>query len=102
MWEQCYTEPDSGQPLCGSLMDYGLPRADALPSFAVEIAEVLSPTNPLGIKAGGEGGTTAAPAVVISAIVDALSPYGVRSLTMPATPYHVWKTIQDAKAGSAS
>jgi len=102
MWEQCYTEPDSGQPLCGSLMDYGLPRADALPSFAAEIAEVLSPTNPLGIKAGGEGGTTAAPAVVISAIVDALSPYGVRNLTMPATPFNVWKAIQDAKAGPAS
>jgi carbon-monoxide dehydrogenase large subunit len=98
MWEQCYTEPDSGQPLCGSLMDYGLPRADTLPSFAVEIAEVLSPTNPLGIKAGGEGGTTAAPAVVVSAIVDALSPYGVRNLTMPATPYNVWKAIRDAKA----
>ncbi len=61
MWEQCYVEPDSGQPLIGSLMDYGLPRADALPSFRTEIAEVLSPTNPLGIKAGGEGGTTAAP-----------------------------------------
>jgi carbon-monoxide dehydrogenase large subunit len=102
MWEQYYTERDSGQPLCGSLMDYGLPRADTLPSFAVEIAEVLSPTNPLGIKAGGEGGTTAAPAAVISAIVDALNPYGVRSLTMPATPYNIWKAIQDAKADTAS
>jgi carbon-monoxide dehydrogenase large subunit len=102
MWEQCYTDPDSGQPLCGSLMDYGLPRADTLPSFAVEIAEVLSPTNPLGIKAGGEGGTTAAPAAVVSAIVDALARYGVRSLTMPATPYNVWKALQDANAGTAS
>ena len=77
MWEQCYIEPDSGQPLIGSLMDYGLPRADALPSFRTEIAEVLSPTNPLGIKAGGEGGTTAAPATIISAIVDALRDCGV-------------------------
>src|SRR5262249_53734891 len=102
MSEQCYTEPDSGQPLCGSLMDYGLPRADTLPSFAVEIAEVLSPTNPLGIKAGGEGGTTAAPAVVISAIVDALARYGVRNLAMPATPFNVWKAIQEAKTGTHS
>jgi carbon-monoxide dehydrogenase large subunit len=101
MWEQCYTDPDSGQPLCGSLMDYGMPRADTLPSFVTEIAEVLSPTNPLGIKAGGEGGTTAAPAVVVSAIVDALSVYGVRNITMPATPYNVWKAIQDAKAVQA-
>jgi carbon-monoxide dehydrogenase large subunit len=98
MWEQCYTDPDSGQPLCGSLMDYGMPRADGVPSFVTEIAEVLSPTNPLGIKAGGEGGTTAAPAVMVSAIVDALSVYGIRNITMPATPYNVWKAIQDAKA----
>src|SRR5499426_3159032 len=98
MWEQCYTDPDSGQPLCGSLMDYGMPRADGVPSFITEIAEVLSPTNPLGIKAGGEGGTTAAPAVMVSAIVDALSVYGIRNITMPATPYSIWKAIQDAKA----
>jgi len=98
LWEQCYVERDSGQPLMGSLMDYGLPRADTLPPFATEIAEVLSPTNPLGIKAGGEGGTTAAPAVVISAIVDALRDYGVRDIKMPATPYNIWQTIQDAKA----
>ncbi len=99
MWEQCYIEPDSGQPLIGSLMDYGLPRADALPSFRTEIAEVLSPTNPLGIKAGGEGGTTASPATIVSAIVDALRDYGIRDIKMPATPYNIWKTIQDAKAG---
>lgn len=97
MWEQCYTDPDSGQPLCGSLMDYGMPRADNIPSFTCEIAEVLSPTNPLGIKAGGEGGTTGAPAAVVSAIVDALSVYGIRNITMPATPYNIWKAIQDAK-----
>src|SRR5262245_38890942 len=97
MWEQCYTDPDSGQPLCGSLMNYGMPRADGLPSFVTEIAEVLSPTNPLGIKAGGEGGTTAAPAVMVSAIVDALSVYGIRNISMPATPYNIWKAIQEAK-----
>jgi carbon-monoxide dehydrogenase large subunit len=97
MWERCYIEPDSGQPLIGSFMDYGMPRADTLPPFKTEIAEVLSPTNPLGIKAGGEGGTTAAPAVIVSAIVDALRDYGVRDIKMPATPYSIWKTIQDAK-----
>ena len=97
MWEQCYLDPDSGQPLTGSFMDYGMPRADTLPSFTTEIAEVLSPTNPLGIKAGGEGGTTPALAVIVSAIVDALRDYGVRDITMPATPYDIWQTIQDAK-----
>src|SRR5439155_1335265 len=84
-----FLEPESGQPLCGSLMDYGMPRSDNLPAFRTEIAEVLSPTNPLGIKAGGEGGTTAAPAVIVSAILDALRPYGVHSITMPATPFTV-------------
>jgi aerobic carbon-monoxide dehydrogenase large subunit len=98
MWEQIYLDPDSGQPLTGSLMDYGMPRADILPSFKTEIAEVLSPTNPLGIKAGGEGGTTAAPAVMVSAILDALGELGVREITMPATPYAIWTAIRKAKA----
>ncbi len=98
MWECCHVEADSGQPLVGSLMDYGLPRADTVPPFETEIAEVLSPTNPFGIKAGGEGGTTAAPAAVIGAIVDALRDYGVRDIRMPATPYTIWRMIEDAKA----
>jgi carbon-monoxide dehydrogenase large subunit len=102
MWEQCCIDPGSGQPLVGSLMDYGIPRADTLPAFKTEIAEVLSPTNPLGIKAGGEGGTTAAPAVVISAIVDALRDYEVQAIKMPATPYNVWRAIQDSKTAGTS
>ena len=59
---------------------------------------MLSPTNPLGIKAGGEGGTTAAPAVMVSAILDALGELGVRDIMMPATPYAIWTAIQKAKA----
>jgi carbon-monoxide dehydrogenase large subunit len=97
LWEQCYID-SAGQPLAGSFMDYAIPRAATLPSFTTEIVEVLSPTNPLGIKAGGEGGTTPAPAAVISAIVDALRAFGVRDLPLPATPYAVWRAIQDAKA----
>ena len=97
MWELCCIEPESGQPLAGSLMDYGLPRADTVPPFATEIAEVLSPTNPLGIKAGGEGGTTAAPAVVVGAILDALRECGVRDIAMPATPYALWRAMQNAR-----
>ena len=97
MSEQFYLDPDSGQPLTGSLMDYAMPHADTLPSFDTEIAEVLSPTNPLGIKAGGEGGTTAAPAAVVSAMLDALREFGVRDIAMPATPYAIWTAIQEAK-----
>jgi carbon-monoxide dehydrogenase large subunit len=96
LWEQCAIDA-SGQPLCGSFMDYGMPRSDRLPSFVTKIVEVLSPTNPLGIKAGGEGGTTAAPAVIVSAIVDALALYGIEDIKMPVTPYRIWQAIHDRK-----
>jgi aerobic carbon-monoxide dehydrogenase large subunit len=97
MWEECVVDPASGQPLSGSFMDYGMPRSDNLPSFTTRIVEVLSPTNPFGIKAGGEGGCTPALAVVISAILNALAPLEVRDLTMPATPFKVWQAIQAAR-----
>jgi len=102
LWEQFVVDADSGQPLTGSLMDYGMPRAHLMPSFATEIVEVLSPTNPLGIKAGGEGGTTAAPAVIVSAIADALKPYRILHLDMPATPYRIWQAIERAKQSARS
>jgi carbon-monoxide dehydrogenase large subunit len=95
--EECAIDAASGQPVCGSFMDYGMPRADNLPSFRTEIAEVLSPSNPLGIKAGGEGGTTPALSVAINAIVDALREYGVEHIELPATPFRVWQAIQKAK-----
>jgi carbon-monoxide dehydrogenase large subunit len=78
-------------------MDYGLPRSDRLPSFTTKIVEVLSPTNPLGIKAGGEGGTTAAPAVIVSAVADALASYGIEDIAMPVTPYGLWQLLHDPK-----
>jgi aerobic carbon-monoxide dehydrogenase large subunit len=102
LWEEFYVEPETGQPLTGSFMDYGMPHADTLPSFRTEIAQVLSPTNPLGIKAGGEGGTTAAPACIVSGILDALRPLGVTDIAMPATPYTIWRAIQDAKGHASS
>ncbi len=97
LWEQCAIDPASGQPLMGSFMDYGMPRFDNMPSFKTQIVEVLSPTNPFGVKAGGEGGTTPAPAVIMSAIDDALSDYGNPHIEMPATPAKIWNAIQDFK-----
>jgi len=97
LWERCFIDPDSGQPLSGSFMDYGIPHADELPSFITEFNEVPSPTNPLGVKSGGEGPTTAALAVVINAIVDALRDLGIEDIPMPATPYRVWQAIRDAQ-----
>lgn len=90
-------DSDSGQPLSGSFMDYGLPRADTLPSLDTEIVEVLSPTNPFGIKAGGEGGTTPAPAAVINAIADALGACGIREIDMPATAERLWNVLEKTR-----
>ena len=100
MLELCYFDEKTGQNLSGSFMDYALPRADNMPSFLTEISEVPSPTNPLGIRAGGEGGTTPALAVLINALVDALSGFGVRHIEMPASSEKVWRAIQDAKEGT--
>ena len=100
LWEHCHYEPTSGQALAGSFMDYVLPRADMLPSFTTELSETLSPSHPYGIRAGGEGGTTPALAVVVNAVVDALKDYGVTHLEMPVTPERVWRAIrQDIPAG---
>ena len=78
-------------------MDYAIPRADMFPSFQVENNEVLAPNNPLGVKGGGEGGTTGAPPAVINAVVDALRDCGVREVPMPATPQRVWEAIRGAR-----
>lgn len=94
LWESCVIDPESGQPLAGSFMDYGMPRFDNLPSFVTQIVEVLSPTNPFGIKAGGEGGTTPAPAVIMSALEDALAEFESFDIEMPATPAKIWAVIQ--------
>jgi len=94
LWEHCHYDPVSGQALAGSFMDYALPRADMLPSFATEISETPAPSNRLGIRAGGEGGTTPSLAVVVNAVVDALKDYGVTHLEMPVTPERVWRAIR--------
>jgi carbon-monoxide dehydrogenase large subunit len=83
-------------------MDYGMPRFDNMPSYKAEIAEVLSPTNPFGIKAGGEGGTTPAPAVIMSAIEDALAEFGSPHIEMPLTSLKIWTAIQNARPRAAA
>ena len=85
----------TGQLRGGSFLDYCLPRADDLPSFTTQSAD-NAPTkgNPLGVKGGGEGGTTPALAALTNAVVDALRPLGVTDIQMPATPLRVWQAIQ--------
>jgi carbon-monoxide dehydrogenase large subunit len=97
LWESCAYDDETGQLLSATLMDYALPRADMLPSFTTEISEVPSTSHPLGLRGGGEGGTTPALGAVVNAIVDALAELGVEHIEMPATPARVWQAIQDAQ-----
>jgi carbon-monoxide dehydrogenase large subunit len=96
--EQCYYDPESGQLLSASFMDYAMPRAENFPFFATESSEVPCTTHPLGMRPAGEGGTTPALGFVINAVVDALSEFGVKHIEMPATPDRVWRAIQEANA----
>jgi carbon-monoxide dehydrogenase large subunit len=95
--EECYYDPGNGQLLAGSFMDYAMPRALTFPLFRTALSEVPAPTNRLGVRSGGEGGTTPALAVVVNAIVDALAELGVRHVEMPASPERVWRAIRAAK-----
>jgi carbon-monoxide dehydrogenase large subunit len=97
LWESCAYDPETGQLLSATLMDYALPRADALPSFTTEISEVPSTSHPLGLRGGGEGGTTPALGAVVNAICDALAELGVEHIELPATPARVWQAIRDAR-----
>jgi carbon-monoxide dehydrogenase large subunit len=91
--ENVHYDPQSGQLLSGSLLDYAIARAHEVPSYVTELSEVPSPTHPLGIRPAGEGGTTPALAAVVNAIVDALAEFGVMHIEMPVTPERVWRAI---------
>src|SRR5271166_7206752 len=90
--ELCAYDP-RGQLLSASFMDYAMPRADRLPSFATDISEVLNPTNRLGVRGASEGGTTGALGAVVNAVVDALAEFGVSHIEMPVTPEKIWRAI---------
>jgi len=96
--EQCFYDARTGQLLSASFMDYAMPRADVFPFFDTGISEVPMPGHPLGIRPAGEGGTTPALAVVINAVVDALSDFGVRHVEMPATPERIWRAMRGKPA----
>jgi carbon-monoxide dehydrogenase large subunit len=102
LWELCPYDPATGQLRATTFMDYVVPRADALPMFTTEISEVPSTSNPLGLRGGGEGGTTPALGAVVNAIVDALAELGVEHVEMPATPERVWRAIHAREASVAS
>ena len=96
--ERAYYDPESGQLLAGSLMDYPLPRADDLVNFELGFNPTRCTTNPLGVKGCGEAGMVGAFPAITSAILDALGPLGVKQIDGPATAYRVWRAMRAAKA----
>jgi carbon-monoxide dehydrogenase large subunit len=96
--EQIVYEPESGQLLTGSFLDYPLPRAADLPPIAIEDYEdAPSATNPLGVKGAGEGGAIGAPAAVANAVMDALSARGIEHIDPPYTPERIWQALQTGR-----
>lgn len=101
VWEHAVYDPESGQMLAGSLMDYTLPRADDMPGFTLVSLPTDCPANPLGIKGCGEAGSAGGPPALVNAVVDALAPYGVVHVDMPTTAERLWRTMREASAGGA-
>ena len=95
MLESIRYDPDSGQLITSSLMDYALPRAADLPDFEIHLVECPTRSNPLGCKGAGQAGAIGAPQTIINAIIDALKPYGIEHIDMPATPLSILTAIRN-------
>ena len=87
-------DPETGQLLSGSFLDYAMPRAAGLPSLRPIANDFPSPTNTLGVKGAGEGGATGAPAAVMNAVLDALACRGVHDIALPATAERIWAALK--------
>ena len=99
--ERVVYDADSGQPLSGSFMDYGMPRADDLPGFKIAFQETLNPNNALGVKGCSESGTSGPPGAIGNAVVDALWDLGIRHIDMPYSSARVWQAIRTAQKADA-
>jgi len=97
--EEALYDPESGQLISGSLMDYFLPRAGHLPPFTIRLDGTPTGANALGVKGSGQAGCMSAPQTVVNAVIDALSPLGVEHIDMPLTPEKVWRAIAVAREG---
>jgi carbon-monoxide dehydrogenase large subunit len=98
LFERIEYDPESGQLLTGSFMDYCMPRADDVCNMEVGSNPVPTKLNPLGAKGAGEAGTVGALPAVMNAVMDALAPLGVKSFDMPATSDRVWRAIRQARS----
>jgi carbon-monoxide dehydrogenase large subunit len=101
LWEGAVYSAD-GQLVSGTMNDYALPKASRLPTFELEETITPSPVNPLGVKGAGEAGTIGSAAAVVNAVVDALSPLGIRHIDMPLSARTVWHAIQGARGANGA
>ena len=101
LMEEIRFDPDSGQILTGSFMDYPIPRAELFPHVDIKSCPVPTTTNLLGTKGAGEAGCVGALPAMANALVDAVAHLGVRHIDMPATPERIWRVIDEAKRKSA-
>ncbi len=98
LYEEAIYDED-GTLVTGSMVDYMIPGAPELPNYTLDRTVTPSPTNVMGVKGIGEAGTIGSPPAVINAVIDALSPFGVTHIDMPASPMRVWDAIQNARDG---
>ena len=96
LWENALYDPDTGQLMSASFMDYGMPRAGGVPDYKLVFSGVPSPSNPLGMKGCGEAGAIGSPPAIINAVCNALD---VRHVDMPATPEKIWRLCQEREQG---
>jgi carbon-monoxide dehydrogenase large subunit len=93
---------DQGQLVTGTLMDYALPKAAHVPWLELDRTETPTDVNPMGVKGVGEAGTIGATPAIVAAVIDALSPYGVRHLDMPIKPETIWRIVGGGKKSGAA
>jgi len=94
--EKVIYAPESGQPLTATFMDYYMPRSGLIPAIRGEEHPTKSTVSPLGVKGVGESGCTASIPVLVAAVLNAVSPLGIKNLDMPLTPARVWRAINEA------
>ena len=97
LFEEVVYDEDSGQLRTGTFLDYAMMTANEMPPLFIGSTVTPSPSNELGVKGIGEAGTIASSVAVINALVDALSPLGIKHIDMPASPDRLWKQIQEAR-----
>jgi carbon-monoxide dehydrogenase large subunit len=102
LMEDIHFDAETGQLVTGSFMDYAMPRAGDLSAIDMDSNPVPTRTNPLGVKGAGEAGAVGAMPAVANALVDALSPLGIRHVEMPATPERLWRAMRAAATNTAA